>query len=124
MRVDRDQPVCIKYHALSRWVARQLGGIEHERRVAAIASTLFDLTVPLHHLHGEERRLLHMAAMVHDVGRAVDDDNHPQEGAKMVRRQRDLPLTLRRASAAGVSDPLSSRAGSTGRLRADASPQG
>ncbi|HWE03106.1 MAG TPA: HD domain-containing protein [Tepidisphaeraceae bacterium] len=94
MRTDsRHDPVCIKFHALSRWTARQLGDIAHERRVAAIASSLFDLTSSLHGLSGADRRLLRMAAIVHDVGRSIDEETHPQHGARMVREQRDLPLS-------------------------------
>src|SRR5665213_1144629 len=94
MRSDcRGEPVCIKFHALSRWTARHLGGIDHERRVATIASALFDLTGSFHSLTRSDRRLLRMAAIVHDVGRSVDEETHPQHGARMVREHRDLPLT-------------------------------
>jgi len=93
MMLDRSQVVCIKYHALSKWVTRQLGGIAHERRVASIASTIFDLTGSLHELTRADLRLLRMAAVVHDVGRAIDDEAHPEHGARMVRQRRDLPLT-------------------------------
>lgn len=94
MRTDRrEEPLCLKLHALTRWVGRHLGTIEHEQRVMTIASTLFDLTGPLHRLADADRRLLRMAAAVHDVGRAVDDDTHPAEGARMLRDDADLPLT-------------------------------
>jgi putative nucleotidyltransferase with HDIG domain len=94
MRFDtRHEPVCLKFHALSRWVSGHLGTIDHERRVASIASTLFNLTGTLHGLEGEDLRLLRLGAMVHDVGRAVDEATHPELGAKMVRQETDLPLT-------------------------------
>lgn len=94
MRMDRrEETLCIQLHALTRWVARHLGTVEHEQRVTAIASTLFDLTGPLHRLADADRRLLRMAAVVHDVGRAVDDDTHPVEGARMLRNDPDLPLS-------------------------------
>jgi exopolyphosphatase/pppGpp-phosphohydrolase len=93
MVTDRCEPVCIKYHALSRWVSTELGGIAHERRVASIASAIFDLTGSLHELNRADLRLLRMAAVVHDVGRAVAKEGHPEHGARMVRRHPDLPLT-------------------------------
>jgi exopolyphosphatase/guanosine-5'-triphosphate,3'-diphosphate pyrophosphatase len=94
MRLGRHaEPVCLKYHALSRWVAKHLGQTDHERRVASIAATIFDLTGPLHALDASDLRLLRLAAMVHDVGRAVDDETHPQIGARMVRDAGELPLT-------------------------------
>ena len=77
---------------LERWVKRHLGVIDHERRVAEIASKLFDLTWPLHGLCGDDRRLLCLGAIVHDVGRAIDDDLHPQEGARMILEDDELPL--------------------------------
>ena len=94
MRLSRHgEPVCLKFHALSRWTARHLGQIDHERRVASIASTLFDITNSLHGLESADLRLLKLAAVVHDVGRAIDDETHHQVGARMVRQANDLPLT-------------------------------
>ena len=71
---------------------RHLGSIEHERRVTEIASKLFDLTWPLHGLGRRERQLLRMAAIVHDVGRSIDDDTHPEQGARMLEEAAPLPL--------------------------------
>ncbi|HZL36054.1 MAG TPA: HD domain-containing protein [Tepidisphaeraceae bacterium] len=94
MRADRREgSLCLKSHALAKWAAGHLGSIEHERRVAAIASRLFQLIHRLHDLAGEDLRLLRMAALVHDVGRAIDDQTHPQQGAAMLQRDADLPLS-------------------------------
>ena len=71
---------------------RQLGSIDHEKRVVEIASRLFDLTWPLHGLTGAERRLLRLAAVVHDVGRCIDDETHPEVGARLIHEWPDLPL--------------------------------
>ena len=87
-----DEPVCVTLHAARRWVGRCLGSTEHETRVSAIGAMLFDLTAPLHNLGGQHRRLLRLAATVHDVGRAVDEDTHPVEGARMILANGDLPL--------------------------------
>jgi len=82
-----------------RWVYRRLGRTDHERRVVTIASTLFDLARPLHRLRITDRRLLRLAALVHDVGRRVDDETHPEAGEQMLARDTYLPLsaTERRA---------------------------
>jgi exopolyphosphatase/pppGpp-phosphohydrolase len=94
MRMDRrGEPLCIKFHALGRWASRHLGRIDHEKRVAANAHALFELTGPLHRLNGEDLRLLRMAALVHDVGRSVDRESHPSRGARMLFDHDDLPLT-------------------------------
>jgi exopolyphosphatase/pppGpp-phosphohydrolase len=78
--------------AVEKWVNRHLGPLEHERRVKEIAGRLFDLTRPLHLLSIADRRTLLLAAMVHDVGRSINDRTHPQQGARMLRGARDLPL--------------------------------
>src|SRR5215210_49525 len=70
-------PASLKHQAVERWVARHLGAVDHEQRVAQIASTLFNLTWPLHQMPAAELKLLRLAAAVHDVGRAIDDDDHP-----------------------------------------------
>jgi hypothetical protein len=89
---SRDEPACPKFYAVQRWVARHLGGVRHERQVAAIAASLFDLTFPLHRLALADRRLLRLAALVHDVGRCVSKADHPAEGAWMLLGDTTLPL--------------------------------
>lgn len=86
------EPICLQHQSLEKWVLRELGSIDHERRVTEIASKLFDLTWPLHGLGRQQRRLLRKAAVVHDVGRSIDDDTHPQQGAKMLLETAHLPL--------------------------------
>lgn len=80
--------------AVQRWVRRRLGRVDHELRVAEIAATVFDLTAPLHGLErGADARLLRLASMVHDVGRSVDDAEHPAVGAAMLLKDESLPLS-------------------------------
>lgn len=86
------EPACPKFYAVQRWVARHLGGVRHEQQVAAIAANLFDLTLPLHGLSLADRRLLRLAALVHDVGRCVSKPEHPTEGAWMLLADTALPL--------------------------------
>ena len=83
-----------KQQSIRRWVRRRAGaGIVHERRVAEIAATLFDLTRDFHSLGASERRLLTLAALVHDVGRSVDADGHERHGAAMLLADDSLPIT-------------------------------
>jgi exopolyphosphatase/pppGpp-phosphohydrolase len=86
-------PATATYRAARRWVARRLGDVAHEESVAAVAGTVFDLTRPLHGLGRADRRLLRLGAMVHDVGRSVCEDDHPEEGAWMLLADRALPLS-------------------------------
>ena len=88
------QPRPAQLAAVQRWVRRRLGRVDHELRVAEIAATVFDLTAPLHGLdRGSDARLLRLASVVHDVGRAVDDAEHPAIGAAMLLRDQSLPLS-------------------------------
>lgn len=82
-----------KHRAVKRWVHRRTGSLEHERRVADIARTLFTLTAPRHGLTIAHRRLLALAAIVHDVGRARGAEGHEIMGAAMILRDDSLPLT-------------------------------
>jgi exopolyphosphatase/guanosine-5'-triphosphate,3'-diphosphate pyrophosphatase len=75
-----------------RWVQRRLGKIGHERRVCAIATTMFDLMQEWHALESADRRLLRLAALVHDVGRSIDNRRHPALGAEMIMEDAHLPV--------------------------------
>jgi exopolyphosphatase/guanosine-5'-triphosphate,3'-diphosphate pyrophosphatase len=88
----RDYPSTIRKRLTERWTQRRLGKIDHERRVCEIATTLFDLTQPFHRLDGYEKRLLELGSIVHDVGRKVDDKNHPLVGSEMIAADTWLPL--------------------------------
>src|SRR5437762_2759214 len=83
-----------QFAAVERWVRRQLGSVEHELRVAEIGSTVFELTAPLHRMEAvADARLLRLACLVHDVGRCVDDAEHPAQGAAMLLADESLPLS-------------------------------
>jgi exopolyphosphatase/pppGpp-phosphohydrolase len=79
--------------AAARWVQRKLGTSRHERRVLAIAAKLFNLTRPLLGLGLAEYRLLRLAALTHDIGRCVNQKDHPSEGARMIAATTALPLS-------------------------------
>ncbi len=49
---------------------------EHGRQVARLALKLFDVTAPALGLPARSRELLEYAALLHDVGHAVDHDRH------------------------------------------------
>lgn len=80
----------------SRWRLAGCSGISrHEQRVAAIAVKLFDLLAPQHRLTRKFRKLLHLAALLHDAGRVYDADGHEHSGAAMVLADRSLPISPR-----------------------------
>jgi exopolyphosphatase/pppGpp-phosphohydrolase len=82
-----------KRAALEAWVKKHLGSISHELRVLHISGELVDLTLPLHSLSNAERHLLELATIAHDVGRSVDDDEHPAIGADMLLKDAALPIS-------------------------------
>lgn len=89
----RRQNISLREQLTERWVQRRLGKIGHERRVTAIATTLFDLLNDMHGLSTVPfRKLLRMGCIVHDVGRQVEDRRHPAIGAAMIEKDTFLPL--------------------------------
>jgi exopolyphosphatase/guanosine-5'-triphosphate,3'-diphosphate pyrophosphatase len=87
-----------EYAALETWVLRRLGRADHEWRVTRIALALFDLLRRKHKLNHRARDVLALSALVHDVGRCIDQRTHPRQGARLILKEKDLPLgeTLRR----------------------------
>ncbi len=78
---------------IERWALRHLGGIDHELRVVSIATKLHNIVTAKPRLDSRHLRLLIWGAMVHDVGRSVEDDRHPQIGAKMIEAAYSLPIS-------------------------------
>src|SRR5882672_7060256 len=76
-----------------------MGISSHERRVAAIAVRLFDLLARQHRLSPKYRKLLHVAALLHDAGRVYGSEGHEHSGAAMVQMDRALPLSPRQRRA-------------------------
>lgn len=58
----------------------------HAHHVADLALLLFDQLAPLHGLGAFERRLLRIAALLHDVGIAVNYYNHDEHGFYLLTR--------------------------------------
>jgi exopolyphosphatase/pppGpp-phosphohydrolase len=87
------QPAERSFPSLEAWVGRKSGPIDHEIRVAEIADALFNLTRDLHGLGAQDLLTLKSAALVHDVGRAIDPKNHAEVGANLVLE--DSALSLR-----------------------------
>jgi exopolyphosphatase/pppGpp-phosphohydrolase len=78
---------------LESWLVRRAGSGDHERRVAQIAGALFDITQDLHDLSHRARWTLIAAALVHDVGKSVDPDDHARIGANILLTDPHLHLS-------------------------------
>ena len=87
-------------HPQSRQAVRKLprvrgrfGCSAHERRVTAIALRLFDLLAPVHGLGKSYRKVLRIAALLHDAGRAYGAADHHVNGARMIAEDPSLALS-------------------------------
>ena len=58
----------------------------HANHVSDLAMALFDQLAPIHGLKADSRRLLHLAALLHDVGIAVNYYNHDEHGFYLLTR--------------------------------------
>ncbi|HXW84110.1 MAG TPA: Ppx/GppA phosphatase family protein [Candidatus Binataceae bacterium] len=65
--------------------ARFAGHNEHGRHVAKIALKLFDATGPVLALPANTRDLLEYAALLHDVGHAIDHDRHNRHSYYLIK---------------------------------------
>jgi exopolyphosphatase / guanosine-5'-triphosphate,3'-diphosphate pyrophosphatase len=64
---------------------RFAGTNEHGRQVARLALALFDATAPALGLPAASRELLEYAALLHDIGHAIDLDRHQHHSCYLVR---------------------------------------
>lgn len=75
----------------ARWFGRRFGyDAAHAEQVAGIALSLFDQLRPLHALGPEQRVVLHVAALLHDVGHFISKKSHHRHGEYLILHG-DLP---------------------------------
>jgi exopolyphosphatase/guanosine-5'-triphosphate,3'-diphosphate pyrophosphatase len=80
--------------ASCRAMQRRLGAeVEHGERVLALGRRLFDQTRPLHGLDAHARILLDAAALLHDVGIAVNNDGHHKHSHYLIKASALVGLT-------------------------------
>ena len=63
-------------------------GEAHARQVAFLAGDLFDHTLRLHKLSGDDRELLEYAALLHDIGEHVSTEGHHRHTAYLIQNGR------------------------------------
>jgi exopolyphosphatase/guanosine-5'-triphosphate,3'-diphosphate pyrophosphatase len=59
--------------------------VQHGQQVARLADRLFEQGECLHHLGGEERLLLWVASLLHDIGQFIQPANHEKHGYYIVK---------------------------------------
>lgn len=73
-------------HTASRMFAARLGhDLTHGERVRELARSLYDQLAPLHGLGPEQRVVLELAALLHDIGEVVHGRSHHKHGEYMIR---------------------------------------
>jgi exopolyphosphatase/guanosine-5'-triphosphate,3'-diphosphate pyrophosphatase len=86
MRKDGKRPsVDARRRSVAGLAARFAGKNPHGRHVAALALTLFDATALVLGLNGQARELLEYAALLHDVGHAIDHDRHNRHSYYLIK---------------------------------------
>ncbi|MBL8078148.1 MAG: Ppx/GppA family phosphatase [Anaerolineales bacterium] len=68
---------------------------EHATLVAKLAGQLFDQTKELHHLEEEERLLLEIGALLHDVGHFINTLDHDKHGYYILKANSLIGLSAR-----------------------------
>jgi exopolyphosphatase / guanosine-5'-triphosphate,3'-diphosphate pyrophosphatase len=67
--------------------------VEHATTTARLAARLFDQSLSLHHLTENERLLLEVAAMLHDIGHFINTIDHDQHGYYLLMHHPLIGLT-------------------------------
>ncbi len=80
-----DSAADARRRSVNALAARFVGTNEHGRHVAKLALRLFDATAPVLGLPKPSRELLEYAALLHDVGHAIDHDRHNRHSYYLIK---------------------------------------
>jgi exopolyphosphatase/guanosine-5'-triphosphate,3'-diphosphate pyrophosphatase len=70
----------------ARWFARRLDyNAHHAEQVSKLALSLFDQLRPIHEMGPEQRIVLELGAVLHDVGHFVSNKSHHRHGEYLIR---------------------------------------
>lgn len=85
----------ILMHSTKNMLRFYKGDINHCHQVAELALSMFDGWHKLHNLENRSRKLLHVAALLHDIGITINYYDHPRHSAYLVENARLFGLTHR-----------------------------
>jgi len=71
---------------------------DHAHHVAGLALTLFDELTPLHEMGEEDRHMLNLGALLHDIGHIAGKRGHHKRSMHLITNEEPLPLTDRQRS--------------------------
>lgn len=69
--------------------------MDHARYISYLAASLFDQAEELHALDGEERLILEVGTLLHDIGHFVNTVNHDQHGYYLLKANHIIGLSER-----------------------------
>lgn len=69
--------------------------LEHGSQISKLASRLFDQAEKLHHLNGEERLILEIGALLHDIGHFINTVDHDKHGYYLLKANHIIGLSER-----------------------------
>ena len=70
----------------ARWFARRMDySAQHAEQVSRLALSLFDQLRPIHEMGPDERLVLELGAMLHDIGHFVNNKSHHRHGEYLIR---------------------------------------
>ena len=70
----------------ARWFARRLDyNAQHAEQVSCLALSLFDQLRPIHEMGPDERLVLELSAILHDIGHFVNNKSHHRHGEYLIR---------------------------------------
>jgi len=75
----------VRRRSVNALAARFDGADPHARQVARLALKLFDATAPVLGLPRDSRELLEYAALLHDIGHAIDHDRHNRHSYYLIK---------------------------------------
>jgi exopolyphosphatase/guanosine-5'-triphosphate,3'-diphosphate pyrophosphatase len=75
----------VRRRSVDALATRFAGENSHGRQTARLALRLFDATAGALRLPAESRELLEYAALLHDIGRAIDHERHHRHSAYLIR---------------------------------------
>ena len=84
-KIDSRSAADARRRSVGALAGRFAGGNDHGKQVARLSLKLFDATAPVLGLPKSSRELLEFAALLHDIGHAIDHDRHNRHSYYLIK---------------------------------------
>lgn len=88
VKLNEVKVIDVLYHSVNNILKNYFVNLQHSYHVEKLALEIFDQTQALHKFGVEERKLLSVAALLHDIGTHIDYYNHHKHGFYLVLNSR------------------------------------